>query len=77
MEQNENTEPNDNGDHPSIHLSHHQFGLIIIVLGALLLIIGILSWFFTIPMFSRMYLGEIIGIIFIVVGVKQFLKGKR
>lgn len=77
MEQIEKIESTNNIDRPRLILSHSQLGLIIIMLGVIEIIVGIFSWFFTIPIFSLFYFGEIIGLIFIVVGVKQFFKGKR
>ena len=77
MEHTENTESNNNVVHPRIKLSPSQLGLIIIILGAFELIVGIFSWFFTIPLFSLFYIAEIIGIIFIVIGIKQYFKGRK
>ena len=69
MERTENTESDNNIDQPRIKLTPSQLGLVFIVLGAFELIVGILSWSFTIPIFSLFYFGEIIGIIFIACGI--------
>jgi uncharacterized membrane protein len=76
MAQIEKTEPNNDVLPPRINLSPHQLGLILVVLGAIELIIGIFSWMFTIPMFSMIYIGEIVGILFIFRGVQQLRKEK-
>ncbi|MHA1522025.1 MAG: hypothetical protein ACTSRK_17760 [Promethearchaeota archaeon] len=77
MEQIENSDPNEIINQSRKKLSKRELTLVIIVLGAFELIIGVLSWLFTIPFFSLFYFGEIIGIIFIVVGVKQLQKQRR
>ena len=78
MGENESTEPNEIINQKSRKkLSNRELTLIFIALGAFELIIGVLSWLFTIPFFSLFYFGEIIGIAFILIGVKQLLKERR
>jgi len=59
-----------------IKLKEHYLGIILIVLGLIELVIGILSWKLTIPIFSSFYFGELIGIVFIIMGFKRIF-GKK
>lgn len=52
-------------------------GITMVIIGAILFFIGILSWIIYIPVFSWWYFGEIGGIVLIIIGARAISRANR